>query len=49
MWFTKRTTIFKRKDKAVWQEDSDRAKSLLASHRIDAAVDDDVAGKLGRV
>lgn len=104
MWFTKRITIFKRKDKASWQkirgllksedfrgvrashysadtlcacgcgskldprnfgaggyidrdvyfvdvrqEDEGRAKSLLASHGIDFAVDDDVVGKLGRL
>ena len=104
MWFTKRATIFKRKDKDTWtkikdilkaegftgvrashypidslnacgcgakvdprnfgangyidrdvyfvdvrQEDSERAKTLLASHGIEAAVDDDVLGKLGRM
>ena len=33
----------------VKQEDSERAKTLLASHGIEAAVDDDVLGKLGRM
>lgn len=104
MWFAKRVTIFKRKDKTSWQkikdvlksegfknvkaghysadslcscgcgskldprnfgaggfidrdvyfvdvrqEDSERAKSILASHGIEAVIDDDVVGKYGRL
>ncbi|MBR0150453.1 MAG: hypothetical protein IJP89_03725 [Synergistaceae bacterium] len=104
MWFAKRATIFKRKDKITWtkikdvlqsegfknvkaghysadslfacgcgskldprnfgangkidrdiyfvdvlSEDSERAKSILASHGIESAVDDDAVGKYGRI
>lgn len=104
MWFAKKVTLFKRKDRETWQnikdvlksegfkgvrashypidslnacgcgakvdprnfgqggyidrdvyfvdvneKDFDRAKNLLASRGIDASVDDDVIGKLGRV
>ena len=104
MWFTKKVTIYKKKDKETWQkirdvlkaegfkgvrashypidslnacgcgskldprnfgakgyidrdvyfvdvkeEDYARAKSVLSSHGIEAVVEDDVTGKLGRV
>ena len=104
MWFTKKVTLFKRKDRETWQkirevlkaegftgvrashydtdslrpcgcgpkldprnfgskgyidrdvyfvdvreEDLSRAKTLLASRGIDAVIDEDVIGKLGRV